>query len=60
MMWDSAYLVLDEVLGKDAILWGKNRLLMFDDTQNIDIYSLSDYQFEQLILILEEKCKWVK
>ena len=60
MMWDSAYLVLDEVLGKDAILWAKNSLLMFDDTQNIDIYSLSDYQFEQLILTLEEKCKWLK
>ena len=60
MMWDSAYLVLNEVLGKDAILWGKNSLLMFDDTQNIDIYSLSDYQFEQLILILEKKCSWVK
>lgn len=60
MMWDSAYLVLNEVLGKDAILWAKNSLLMFDDTQNIDIYSLSDYQFEQLILTLEEKCKWLK
>lgn len=62
MMWDSAYRVLGEVLGKDELLWAKNAIYINNSLAkiNVDIYDLSDYQFEQLILILKEKCMYVK
>ena len=61
IMWDSAYQVLGHVLGKDDLLWGKNELYIDNPFArlNIGIYDLSDYQFQQLIFVLEEKCKYV-
>jgi hypothetical protein len=58
-MWDSCYEVNSEVLGKDDILWGKNSVYFDNESYCIDIYNLSDYQFNQLILILEEKCNFL-
>ncbi len=59
-IWDSAYSVLDYVLGKDDLLWGKNMIYLDNERIGVDIYNLSDYQFEQLILTLEEKCQYLK
>ena len=59
-IWDSAYTVLDSVLGKDDLLWEKNMIYLDNERIGVDIYNLSDYQFEQLILILEEKCQYLK
>lgn len=62
MIWDSSYTVLDSVLGKDGLLWGKNMIYIDDAVARIsmEIYNLSDYQFEQLIHTLEEKCQYLK
>jgi hypothetical protein len=59
-IWDSAYTVLDYVLGKDDLLWGKNMIYLENESIGVDIYNLSDYQFEQLIHTLEEKCQYLK
>ena len=59
-IWDSQYTVNDEILGKDDILWSKNSVYFDNETYCIDIYNLSDYQFNQLILLLEEKCMLLK
>lgn len=62
IMWDSsAYQVLGLVLGKDDLLWAKNELYINNPFAkiNIGIYDLSDYQFQQLIFVLEEKCKCI-
>lgn len=58
-IWDSSYEVNNEILGKDDILWGKNSVYFDNESYCIDIYNLSDYQFNQLILILEEKCNFL-
>lgn len=59
-IWDSAYTVLDYVLEKDNLLWEKNMIYLDNERIGVDIYNLSDYQFEQLILTLEEKCQYLK
>ena len=59
-IWDSAYTVLDYVLGKDNLLWEKNMIYLDNERIGVDIFNLSDYQFEQLIYTLEEKCQYLK
>ena len=59
-IWDSAYTVLDYVLGKDNLLWEKNMIYLDNERIGVDIFNLSDYQFEQLIHTLEEKCQYLK
>lgn len=58
-IWDSSYEFNNEILGKDDILWAKNSVYFDNESYCIDIYNLSDYQFNQLILILEEKCNFL-
>lgn len=57
-IWDSVNKVLDTTLGKDDLLWAKSSVYFDNESHSVKIYQLSDYEFNSLILVLEEKCKW--
>lgn len=59
--WDSAYSVMGTVLGEENIM-EKNYLYIDtpDEEYTINLYNISDYQFEQLLNVMEEKTKYLR
>lgn len=59
--WDSAYSVMNTILGEENLM-EKNYLYIDDYSYKytISLYNLSDYQFEQLLNVLEEKTKYLR